>query len=241
MLLKSHNLKRIIAQISHFREHIVLELGESGDLFGLSAHTYVTFVNERMFSASRTAVAPAVFLLGLPDLSAENLGFRVLDCPCGVGRQPFSASSRPLDEEFVEGTVGKEHRVQINLPVASADWSKCVGINPFPVVELTYEENLCSIGSPLTEHPSAILELVKPVIEMVVHHLGKRAATGEFFLAGLNPAVPVINGLLERHKIGVRFVYLLYFHHIVISVMWLLFSFVRLLRIEGQSPLTHSP
>ena len=167
MFLKGHYLKGVVAEIRHFREHILPELFECTDLFFLGSHAYMAFIDERVRSFARIGVFPLV-RLRIPDLGTELLCDRILDCTCGVCRYSLSSPARPLYIKFVECAVVEKHGWKGNLPVSSAYRSEGIGFRTFPVVEFTDQVNLGGIGSPFTEDPVSFCITVHAIVDMVV-------------------------------------------------------------------------
>ena len=215
MLLKSHYLYRVIAQVSHLGKHVAPELLKSTDTFLLSGHSDMALIYERMFPFPGLAVFPHI-RLRVPYLGAESLCMRVLDSPGHIGRQSFRPSAGPLNKKLIQSPVRQEHAAKAYLPVARTDRLQSIGLTAAPVVELPNQIQFGSVGSPFAEHPSAVLCLVKSVIHMVVHAMRQGAAYRNPVPRLLYPGFPCIYGILERHKprIGViEHLFSLYFHN----------------------------
>ena len=156
MLLESHYLDSVIAEVLDMGQHIPSELVESRNLLLLRAHADMTFVNKRMRSFARLAVFPPVRLHRVPHLSTECLCLRVLHRTGHICRQSFRPTSGPLDVQLVQCAVGKEHWRQSQLPVAVAYRMESIGLRPFPVVEFSYKIDFGGVRSPFPEHPSPV-------------------------------------------------------------------------------------
>ena len=207
MFLEGHYLYGVIAQVDDFRQYVQAEFLKGPDLLLFACHSYVAFVDERMFALPRPAVFPPVRLGRVPDLGAEDLGHRILHRPCNIGGKPFPASSRPFDVKLVEHAVGKEKRREGDLPVAVPDRMQGIGFAAFPVVELPCQPDSGGIGRPLAENPVALTVPVQPVEKVVVEAGRERTsdsnAVTEFlyrlvtpvnhFLPGFQPFIPVVN------------------------------------------------
>ena len=173
MLLESHDLESVITQVGNLRKHVCAEFLESSHLLLFSCHTDMALIDERMRSLARLCILPLVFFERIPYLGAECLCDRVLDGSCHVCRKSFGTAALPLYVKLVENTMLEEHRRKHDLPVSSAERSQGVCLSPLPVVELSYQIDLCRIRSPLTEHPVATAVAVESVVDMVVHALAQ--------------------------------------------------------------------
>ena len=167
MLLESHNLEGIIAELLHTWKYVLAELIKSTDLLLLAGHAYVALIDERILPFRHERVLPYIWF-GVPHLSAENFGYGILYTAAHIGRKTLSASTRPLDVELVELAMCKEMFGNMQFPVAVAHRMEFPCGIPFPAVEITYHEDLAGIWSILTEHPISILSDVETVIKMVV-------------------------------------------------------------------------
>src|SRR5574344_1929149 len=135
MLLQSHDLKRIIAQVGYPWKHVFSEFIECCHFLFLRTHPYMTFVNQRFIPASRTLMTPNKRLVRSPNLRTEKFGFRILYSPCDIRRQSLAASTWPLYEQLIQIPVIQEHRRERNLPITIASGTKSISIHSFPIVE----------------------------------------------------------------------------------------------------------
>ena len=200
MLLEGHYLEGVVAQVLDIRQDIFPEFIEGGHLLLLRAHAYVALIYKGMPARPRLSVLPSVRLVRSPHLCAEDLGFRVLDSPCGICRKPFPSASGPLDIKLVELSVAEEHRIEADFPVPVPDRMKGIRLGLSPVVELPDQVYLRGIRSPFTEHPRAVAPAVQPVVQMVVHRIGEGAVPGNPLPFVKNPPMPPVYGLLVRNK-----------------------------------------
>ena len=210
VLLQGHNLDGVVAKCLDMRKNIDTELFEGGDFFIFGTHAYVALVNQRMRSRTRPGVLPLILFVRFPHLGAEHLGDRVLHYPPDVGREPFSAASRPFDEEFVEFLMVEEHGGQADFPVSAADRIKRIGRRASPVVELAYEVYPAGIGSPLTEDPASVGIPVQAIVQMVVQPVGKGAVKGNLVALLQYSFMTLLYGFLVWSQIRVGLVYLLH-------------------------------
>ena len=108
MLLKSHDLQCVIAQIRNLRKDIQAEFLECSYLLFFRSHADMALIDQRMLTLARLAVLPLIWLR-IPHLSAECLRMRILDSPGHVCRKPLGTPSRPLYIQFIERAMVKEH------------------------------------------------------------------------------------------------------------------------------------
>ena len=165
----------------------------------------MAFVNHGMGTLAGMAMLPLV-RLGGPHLGAEHLGYLVLDNPCHIGRKALSPAAGPLYVQLVQLAVVQEHLRNLELPVTGAQGLEGIGIRPFPVVEVSDEENPGSVGGIFTEHPGTIGALVKAVIDVIVHGVLQQAFPGNVLQGFRDVAVPGVNGVLVRHQPRVQLV-----------------------------------
>ena len=206
VLLQGHDLDGIVTQGLDLGKNVFAEFFKRAHFLLLRGHANVALVNERVRALAGVAVFPRVGLGGSPHLGAEDFGYLVLDHAGGIGREALSAAARPLDIEFVQLAVPKEHCGNLEFPVAVSNGLEGIGVCPLPVVAVSYEENLGGVGSKFTEHPAAVLEFVQAVVKMVVHSILEEAVSGNVLKGLPDVLVPGVNGAFVRHEPGVLFV-----------------------------------
>ena len=203
MLLKGHDLEGVVAELGHLGKDVPAEVLEGGDLLFLGAHTDMALINEGMGALPGALVLPDVRLGRIPDLGAEDLGVRVLNAAGHIGGQPLSPAAGPLDEEFVQHSVRKEHARNGQFPVAAADRVQGVGVGALPVVAFADQVDPGGVGRPFPQHPSSLGRLVKAVVEMIVDGIVQGLPARELLPAGENRLVPAVNRRLERHQVWI--------------------------------------
>ena len=95
MLLKGHDLKRIIAEVGNLWKDVQTELLECSHLLLFSCHSDVALIDERMRTLARTLMLPLIWLR-VPYLSAECLGMRILNSSGHICRESLRATAWPL-------------------------------------------------------------------------------------------------------------------------------------------------
>ena len=215
VLLKGHDLYRVISQVLDPGQYILPELVEGGDLRLLRTHSDMALVNQGVRPFQHLVMLPLIGLGRVPDLGAENLGLRVLDKPGTIGRYPFSSASGPFDEQLVKVPMAQEQTVQFQLPVAFACDLELISRGPLPVVELTDKVYPGGIGSPFPDYPGAVRLLVEAIIQMVVYPFRQKTSSGprDPLPCRQYPLMPGFYRLLERLQVRVGFEYLFGFPH----------------------------
>ena len=156
MLLDSHDLNGVVAVLLDARQHVLGKLLVGAYLLSILSHAHVALVDEqRVLVGLEGLFLPLVGLLGVPHLSREYLGLIILDNATAPGGNTFALSPIPLDFHLVELSVLQGFLAELELPVTSTlNTLALVLLVLLPVVEVTNQVNLCSIGCPLTEHPT---------------------------------------------------------------------------------------
>ena len=200
MFLEGHYLEGVISQIGHLRQHIQAEFLKCSDLFLFRCHTDMAFIDKRMSPLAGSRVLPFVFFERIPYLGTEGLGNRVLDGTCQISRKSLCTTAFPLDVKFVQGSVFKEHCRKDNLPVSASQRLQSISFSALPVIELTYQIYLRSIGCPLAEYPVALAVTMQAIVHMIVHCLGQRSVHREPVPGGCDHLMSLVNGFPVRHK-----------------------------------------
>ena len=155
MLLDSHNLNAVVTILDDTWQHILLKLSVSTNLLCILRHTDMAFIDkQRCHIWSEGFLLPFIWFR-IPYLCRENLGLVVLYyalCPC---RNTLTFSTFPVNFHLEEIAMFHGFLRKLEFPVAGILYSFGTILFVFlPVVEVTYQIDVCSIRSPLTEHPS---------------------------------------------------------------------------------------
>ena len=155
MLLDSHNLNAVVTILDDTWQHILLKFCVSANLLCILCHTDMAFIDEqRCHIWSEGFLLPFIWFR-IPNLSRENLGLVVLYyalCPC---RNTLTFTTFPMNFHLEEIAMFHGFLRNFEFPVAGILYSFGTILFGFlPVVEITYQIDVCSIRCPLTEHPS---------------------------------------------------------------------------------------
>ena len=156
MLLNSHHLNGIVAVLLDARQYILGEFLIGAHLLGILTHTHVALVNQqRRLVGFEIFLFPLIGFLRVPYLRRENLCLVVLNHTTAPSGNALAFSPIPLYLHLVKLSVLEGFLTEFQFPVASTlNALALIFLRLLPIVEITNQVNLCSIGSPLTEHPT---------------------------------------------------------------------------------------
>ena len=117
---------------------------------------------------------------------------------CYICRKSLCSSAWPLDVEFVEAAVVKEHGWEYDFPVSATDWLGSINLVTLPVVEVTDQVNLGSVRCPLTENPITDSVTMHAIEHMVIDALRQRAVHRVAVLQVHDHLMTTVNDILIR-------------------------------------------
>ena len=154
MLLDGHNLYAVVTVSCNAREHLLAELGVCSNFLLFLSHTYVALIDEQRGAfGNKLPVLELILLLGSPHLRTEYLCCLILHHATHPCRNTLAAAALPVNLHFVVLTMSKCLLGHSSFPHAAGKLLQLILGTLFPVGKVADEHNLCSVRSPLTEHP----------------------------------------------------------------------------------------
>ena len=168
MLLNSHYLYAVISFLDDAWKDVLTKFCIGAHLLGILCHTDVALVDKKWCSIwLKGLFLPLVFLFRSPYLSREYLCLIILYHTTNPCRDAFSLTTRPLYKHLVQVTMFQSCLRKFYFPVLSVlTFLQGIFRGFLPTIEITYEENFCSIRGPLTENPLTFLIAMQTVIEI---------------------------------------------------------------------------
>ena len=167
MLLNSHHLNGIVAVLLDARQHILSKLLIGTHLLGILTHTHVALVNQqRRLIGLEGLFLPYIRFLWVPHLGRENLRLVILYHTTAPSGNTLTLATVPVYLHLVQLSMLQGFFREFQFPVAcSFNTLTAIFLCFLPIVEITNQIDIRSIGSPLTEHPS-LRQLMQTKIKM---------------------------------------------------------------------------
>ncbi len=202
VLLHRHQLDRVVSGPGDAWQDEVGEFTVGVHPRLLAGHAGVAFVDDWGVDGGRVEfMLPDVFILGVPDLSAEVVGFLVLDGAEDAGGDAVAFRAVGADDvEFDLVFVGEGVGGERGLPIAFAGFGQRVS-GGVPLVEIADQRDGFGLGCPFADGPLAGLGVA--LDSKVLVTVG---VSGDRLVAGfdrLQFVVEAFHASLDRS--GVRF------------------------------------
>ena len=170
MLLDGHDLDAVITVLDDARQDVLAELRIGAHLLRILTHADMALVDEqRTLVGLEGLFLPLVRLFGSPYLSGEYLRLLVLHHALDPCRDALALAAVPLHVHLEQVAMLHGLLRQFQLPVARAlNALAAVLVVLLPVVEVTHQIDVGSVGGPLAEHPLASWSLMQSEILMAV-------------------------------------------------------------------------
>ena len=122
MLLDSHNLDGIVAQLHHAWQHFGAEFIVGAHRFFVLRHADVALIDKQWVDRRHEIVdLKLIRLFRAPHLCGENFSHIVLHHPSGIGRDSFAPAAIPMHVQFIQIAVREGTQRQMNFPIAVFD------------------------------------------------------------------------------------------------------------------------
>ena len=182
MLLDSHYLDAVIAEISDTRQDVLTELLVGRYFLCISRHTDMALVDEERLLFLLAVLDGFMFpliVLRRPNLCGEDLGVIILHDATSVARDTFSVATVPLNEQLVELSVLHGVLGQNSFPNAVANGLEAVVFGLRPVVHVTLDIDGSGVRCPFAEYPTFV-GVMQSEIEVTGSPVSEGFASGYF-------------------------------------------------------------
>ena len=167
MLLYGHNLNAVVTGLLDTGQHIIFELYVRTHSLTFLSHTHMALVYEqRILFGLEILMLELILMTRIPDLSGEYLGVIVLYHAAAPGGNTVTLTAVPFYTHLIVLSMPYHAQRNTEFPITGLiDATQTETLLLLPSGEITYQEYLGGIGSPLPERP-AIGRTLKSVIEI---------------------------------------------------------------------------
>ena len=114
-----------------------------------------------------------IWLDWVPHLCTKYFSLFVLHDTAYPGRDAFTASSVPLNQQFEKVFVTEQLFFERNLPDTVSEASHFISFVFLPVIKCTDKIDSCGIRGPFAEHPP-LVGFMQTEVQIAGSHLGQR-------------------------------------------------------------------